>query len=92
MILMAEIPARAVFTATTLWCFKVPASKQGATFCSQTTLSRTACLKEFALAILSRPPERQHTLLQPDSRAPTELPEKWYPASQPVKRVGFERF
>ena len=43
---MAEIPARAVFTATTLWHFKVLASKQAAAFCSQTTLSRTACLKE----------------------------------------------
>ena len=57
---MAEVP---FFIVTTLWHFKVCVSKQAAAFCSQTTLSRTACLKEseFALAGQPRKPALQNS-------------------------------
>ena len=35
---MVEVLARAVFIATTLWHFNIPATNQAAAVCSQTTL------------------------------------------------------
>ena len=58
---MAEVPARAVFTATTLWRFKVLDSKQAVVFYSQTTLK---CFRLPAWKSQSLPwqdsPESQH--------------------------------
>ena len=52
---MAEVPAAAIFLATTLWRFKVLTSKQAAAFCSQTTLSQTACLQESEFVLAGQP-------------------------------------
>ena len=52
---MVEVLAIAIFITTTLWRFKVPASKQSVAFCSQTTLSWPACLKESEFAQAGQP-------------------------------------